>query len=87
MDLAEDHKTDMENAVDQPDDDVFLIDILNEYALVFLFKEGRIDYPKNVAEKEILISRIPTKEITRIFLESEAERIHLSAEEMTYLSN
>lgn len=87
VDLAEDCKADMENAVDQPDDDVSLIDILNEYAIVFLFKEGRIDYPQNAAEKEILISRIPTKEITGIFLENEAERIHLSAKEMTYLSN
>lgn len=85
MDLAEDSKAEQENAVEQPDDDVSLMDILNEYAVVELFKQGQIRYPQNAIEKAALFATIPTKEAIKIFLQNEADRIHLTAEERTYL--
>ena len=66
-------------------DYVSLLDILNEYAVVEMFKKGIIPFPQNLAEKMAIFSKLTLKEVTKMFLDCEAERIHLTAEEMTYL--
>ena len=87
VDWAEDHKASVECSMvgEENGDYVSLLDILNEYAVVEMFKKGIIPFPQNLAEKMAIFSKLSLKEVTKIFLDCEAERIHLTAEEMTYL--
>lgn len=87
VDAAEDNKASLENSIEEPGDYVTLWDILNEYAIVEMFKKGIIPFPQNLAEKSAIFSKLTIKESAKIFLEGEAERIHLTAEEVTYLTH
>lgn len=89
VDFAEDHKVSVESSMVGEDtgDYVSLLDVLNEYAVVEMFKKGIIAFPQNLAEKMAIFSKLPFKEASKTFLDCEAERIHLTAEEKAYLSH
>lgn len=87
LDILEDEMADIKNMVNKTSDVVTLEDILKEYTIAFLAKEGHIKYPNNPIEKEQLLSRISLQMAAKIFLQHEANKVSCTAEECEYLAN
>jgi len=84
----EDKTADLKNAMKNANaNEVTLEDVLKEYAVVFLVREGHMVYPSTSIEKNVLLSRISTEMAAKIFLANEADKVSLTAEERTYLEN
>lgn len=87
LDEIEENAVQMQSMFEQKADDITLETIIKEYALFHAAKQGKITYPQDYMEKELMLMNFPLEIAIQVFLQYEADKVSLTAEEIAYLNN
>lgn len=87
LDQAKDVSSSLKNSMSDFSENITLADVLKEYALIDLAKQGIVTYPSSSSEKSAMVSMIPIESAIEIFLQNEDNKISLTEQEQAYLKN
>ena len=87
LDELEESAVQMQSMFIQKADDITLETILKEFAIFYAAQQGQITYPQDYMEKELMTMNFPLEVAVQIFLQNEADKVSLTAQEQAYLKN